>query len=256
MSTRKFVAIILLGKPWCILAYCIMTAALAWGLGNSGFRYGLAGHRWCRKLSANDRGMNCWIYSAGFMPFLIVITFHILLPKRHFLKTFFSTALYTTSGVCYFGAMHQIIYHYIEKCCSLFWLFLILFEFQNLCPIQAYLIILYFFTVSLIAVLLQLLAIYSLLRRYSSKKIYSILKISQWGDFCMIDYTTFWKTLEQSDENWYTLTKKHNMSDSTLHRLKHNKDISTKTINDLCRILKCDTQDILRYIPSDTDQKL
>ncbi len=72
----------------------------------------------------------------------------------------------------------------------------------------------------------------------------------------MIDYTTFWKTLEPADENWYTLTKKHNMSDSTLHRLKHNKDISTKTINDLCRILKCDTQDILRYIPSDTDQKL
>lgn len=29
MSMRKFVAIILLGKPWCILAYCIMTAAVA-----------------------------------------------------------------------------------------------------------------------------------------------------------------------------------------------------------------------------------
>lgn len=29
MSARKFVAIILLGKPWCILAYCIMTAAMA-----------------------------------------------------------------------------------------------------------------------------------------------------------------------------------------------------------------------------------
>ena len=28
MSARKFVAIILLGKPWCILAYCIMTAAM------------------------------------------------------------------------------------------------------------------------------------------------------------------------------------------------------------------------------------
>lgn len=27
MSTRKFVTIILLGKPWCILAYCIMTTA-------------------------------------------------------------------------------------------------------------------------------------------------------------------------------------------------------------------------------------
>ena len=27
MSTRKFVAIIVLGKPWCILAYCIMASA-------------------------------------------------------------------------------------------------------------------------------------------------------------------------------------------------------------------------------------
>lgn len=27
MTGRKFTAIILLGKPWCILAYCIMTAA-------------------------------------------------------------------------------------------------------------------------------------------------------------------------------------------------------------------------------------
>lgn len=29
MSTRKFTAIILLGKPWCILAYCIMTSMAA-----------------------------------------------------------------------------------------------------------------------------------------------------------------------------------------------------------------------------------
>lgn len=72
----------------------------------------------------------------------------------------------------------------------------------------------------------------------------------------MIDYSPFWKTLEQSDENWYTLTTKHNMSHSTLHRLKHNKDISTKTINDLCRILNCNVQDIMTYIPSDNDQIL
>ncbi len=72
----------------------------------------------------------------------------------------------------------------------------------------------------------------------------------------MINYAPFWRTLEESDENWYTLTKKHNMSDSTLHRLKHNKDISTKTINDLCRILNCTVQDILQYVPSDKDQKL
>lgn len=72
----------------------------------------------------------------------------------------------------------------------------------------------------------------------------------------MISYSPFWKTLEKSNDNWYTLTKKHNMSDSTLHRLKHNKDISTRTLNDLCRILHCRVQDIVEYIPSEKDQKL
>lgn len=72
----------------------------------------------------------------------------------------------------------------------------------------------------------------------------------------MIDYSPFWNTLEKSIENRYTLTKKHRMSDSTLHRLKYNKDVTTKTLNDLCRILGCDIKDIVRYIPSDKDQKL
>ena len=72
----------------------------------------------------------------------------------------------------------------------------------------------------------------------------------------MISYSPFWKTLENSDENWYTLTKKHHMSHSTLHRLKHNMDISTQTVNDLCRILNCRIQDIAEYIPSEDDQTL
>lgn len=72
----------------------------------------------------------------------------------------------------------------------------------------------------------------------------------------MINYSPFWKTLEESDENWYTLTNKYHISHSTLHRLKHNKDVSTKTLNDLCRILNCNIQDIITYIPSDTDQAL
>ena len=60
----------------------------------------------------------------------------------------------------------------------------------------------------------------------------------------------------RSKENWYTLTKHHHVSDSTLHRLKHNKDISMKTVNDLCRILNCDIENIATYVASDEDQKL
>lgn len=72
----------------------------------------------------------------------------------------------------------------------------------------------------------------------------------------MIDYSPFWNTLEKSNENWYTLTKNHKISHSTMHRLKHNLDVSTKTLNDLCRILNCKIEEIIQYTPSDTDQKL
>ena len=72
----------------------------------------------------------------------------------------------------------------------------------------------------------------------------------------MIDYSPFWKTFEESNENWYTLTSKYHMSHSTLHRLKHNKDVSTKTLNDLCRILNCNIYDIVQYLPSESDQPL
>lgn len=72
----------------------------------------------------------------------------------------------------------------------------------------------------------------------------------------MIDYSPFWNTLRKSGENWYTLTTKYNLSSSTLHRLKHNKDISMRTINDLCRILNCQIQDICIYVPSMDDQEL
>ena len=72
----------------------------------------------------------------------------------------------------------------------------------------------------------------------------------------MIDYSPFWETLEASEKSWYTLTKKHKISDSTLHRLKHNKDVTMKTINDLCRILNCRIEDIARYVPSEEDQIL
>lgn len=72
----------------------------------------------------------------------------------------------------------------------------------------------------------------------------------------MIVYSPFWETLKKSKESWYSLTKTHHMSNSTLHRLKHNQDVSTKTLNDLCRILDCQINDIVMYVPSEHDQKL
>ncbi|MBO6107925.1 MAG: helix-turn-helix domain-containing protein [Eubacterium sp.] len=44
--------------------------------------------------------------------------------------------------------------------------------------------------------------------------------------------------------------------ESTLNRLKNNKDVTPKTLNNLCRILHCEISDIVRYIPCDDDQTL
>jgi len=63
----------------------------------------------------------------------------------------------------------------------------------------------------------------------------------------MINYNPFWKTLEKSKETTYTLIQNYNISSSTIDRLRNNKGISTQTIDDLCRILKCRVEDILEY---------
>ena len=72
----------------------------------------------------------------------------------------------------------------------------------------------------------------------------------------MIVYEPFWKTLKASNESTYTLIVKHHLSSSTIDKLRKNKTLNTTTINDLCRILHCDVDEIMRYEPSETDQIL
>ena len=72
----------------------------------------------------------------------------------------------------------------------------------------------------------------------------------------MIEYSPFWSTLKQSNETTYTLINKHKISSATIDKLRKNKPLTTTTLNDLCRILNCNIQDIVTYIPCDTDQTL
>lgn len=71
----------------------------------------------------------------------------------------------------------------------------------------------------------------------------------------MITYEPFYKTIKKQNISTYKLIKDYNVSRSLLDRLKHNKPISTVTINDLCNILNCGVDDILLYIPDNTDDK-
>jgi DNA-binding Xre family transcriptional regulator len=64
----------------------------------------------------------------------------------------------------------------------------------------------------------------------------------------MISYAPFWETLKRKGVTTYTLREKHNISPSTFTRMKKNKYLSMRTIEDFCKILNCRLEDIAEYI--------
>ena len=63
----------------------------------------------------------------------------------------------------------------------------------------------------------------------------------------MITYEPFYRTLKEKGISTYKLITKYNVSRSLIDRLKHNKPISTVTLNDLCEILDCKVEEVLEY---------
>ncbi len=63
----------------------------------------------------------------------------------------------------------------------------------------------------------------------------------------MISYEPFYRTLKEKGISTYKLINEHGISRSLLDRLKHNRPISTVTLNDLCNILQCNVQDVLEF---------
>ncbi len=64
----------------------------------------------------------------------------------------------------------------------------------------------------------------------------------------MISYEPFYKTLKEKGLSTYKLINRFGVSRSLLDRLKHNKPISTQTLDDLCKYLDCRVEDIIVYI--------
>lgn len=69
----------------------------------------------------------------------------------------------------------------------------------------------------------------------------------------MISYEPFYNTLKSKGITTYKLIKDYNISRSLLDRLKHNKPISTVTLNDLCEMLDCTVSEIIEYVKSEQE---
>ena len=65
----------------------------------------------------------------------------------------------------------------------------------------------------------------------------------------MIVYVPFWRTLKNRGISTYKMIHKLGYSSGTLYRLRHNKGISSRLIDDLCKLLDCQVEDILEYVP-------
>ncbi len=63
----------------------------------------------------------------------------------------------------------------------------------------------------------------------------------------MIVYTPLWETMKKKGITTYTLIYQYHISSSTIHRLRHNMGVTTQLIDDLCKILECNVNDIMEY---------
>ena len=66
---------------------------------------------------------------------------------------------------------------------------------------------------------------------------------------CLISYAPLWRTMARTGTTTYTLQVKGQISSSTIRRMKAGESVSTNTLDALCKILQCDLQDVVEYLP-------
>jgi DNA-binding Xre family transcriptional regulator len=71
----------------------------------------------------------------------------------------------------------------------------------------------------------------------------------------MITYDNLWTTLKNKNISIYKLLHEYGLSRGTMHSLKHNKSITTNTLDNLCDMLDCEPSDIISYTPNKKSQE-
>jgi len=63
----------------------------------------------------------------------------------------------------------------------------------------------------------------------------------------MITFDPFWNTLKEKNITVYELLEKRNFSHGTYDSIKKNKNVTLNTIDQLCKILDCQVEDIIKF---------
>ena len=66
----------------------------------------------------------------------------------------------------------------------------------------------------------------------------------------MISYTPLFKTMKEKNITSYRL-EKMGFSRATYYSIQKGNSVSTNTINQLCKLLKCNVSDVMEFIDED-----
>lgn len=69
----------------------------------------------------------------------------------------------------------------------------------------------------------------------------------------MISYEPLWSTMEERKITKYQLIYHWGISSNTLRRMGHGEPISSNTLNELCLILDCGVEDILKFVATEEE---
>lgn len=68
------------------------------------------------------------------------------------------------------------------------------------------------------------------------------------GTVDMVSYRPLWETMSAKGVTAYKLQKEHGFSAQTINNLRHNKGITTFTLEKLCKILECGPEKVIEFI--------
>lgn len=65
----------------------------------------------------------------------------------------------------------------------------------------------------------------------------------------MISYEPLFKSMKKKNISGYQLVAHYGLSSNTLRRLKAGENVTLRTLEDLCTILQCPIEEIVKIIP-------
>ncbi len=68
-----------------------------------------------------------------------------------------------------------------------------------------------------------------------------------------VSYKKLWKLLIDRDMKKKDLAEKADISSYTITKMSKGENVTTDTLGKICRVLKCNVEDIMEFIPDQTD---